>query len=275
MKSILLIEDDAIIGESLMQRFEIEGMHVTWCRRLAEATLALERLPGAVVSDVRLPDGIATQWFTQLSVEQKSLPWFFLTGYGSVGEAIEAIRAGAREYLTKPFDIEALVGLVQRALHQQIQEDDEAVLGVSPAMRRAEATIRKVASQKVSVLLTGESGVGKEVAARLLHDSSPAHGAAEFVAVNCAAIPESMMEAEFLATRREPSQEQCAHTRAILNAPTREHCFWTNLVSCQQQCRPSFFGHCRKNAFSDLARKELPRANFASLRPPTGTSMPR
>ncbi|QNN57916.1 sigma-54-dependent Fis family transcriptional regulator [Diaphorobacter ruginosibacter] len=197
MKSILLIEDDAIIGESLMQRFEIEGMHVTWCRRLAEATLALERLPGAVVSDVRLPDGIATQWFTQLSVEQKSLPWFFLTGYGSVGEAIEAIRAGAREYLTKPFDIEALVGLVQRALHQQIQEDDEAVLGVSPAMRRAEATIRKVASQKVSVLLTGESGVGKEVAARLLHDSSPAHGAAEFVAVNCAAIPESMMEAEF------------------------------------------------------------------------------
>ena len=197
MNTILVIEDDAIMGESLAQRFELEGLRVNWCRRLAEARDPLDRLPSAIVSDVRLPDGLATEWFVDLPDKLRSLPWFFLTGYGSVNDAVTAVRAGAREYLTKPFDIEHLVAMVHAAVSVVPNAEDTAVLGVSPAMRRVEAMVHKVAIQRVSTLLTGESGVGKEVAAKLIHQLDPRNGRGEFVAVNCAAIPETMMEAEF------------------------------------------------------------------------------
>lgn len=195
MKSILLIEDDPIMGESLVQRFELEEFEVHWCRRIAEASKVLEKRWSAVVSDVRVTDGLATRWFVDLPEPVRALPWFFLTGYGSVDDAVAAIRSGAREYLTKPFDIEQLVALVQQASAPAERQPDDAVLGVSPAMRRVEAMVRKIARQRVSVLLTGESGVGKEVAAQLIHSLGARRG--EFIAVNCAAIPETMMEAEF------------------------------------------------------------------------------
>jgi DNA-binding NtrC family response regulator len=197
VKSVLLIEDDAIMGESLAQRLELEGLKVQWCRSLADAQGHLEFDHAAVVSDVRLPDGLATHWFVGLPASVRARPWFFLTGYGSVNDAVAAIRAGAREYLTKPFDIEHLVGMVHEAAASGPVDDPEVVLGVSPAMRRVEGLVHKVAPQRISVLLTGESGVGKEVVAQLIHDLDPRPDKGEFVAVNCAAIPEAMLEAEF------------------------------------------------------------------------------
>jgi DNA-binding NtrC family response regulator len=149
-----------------------------------------------VISDVRLGNGLATRWFIDLPDAQRALPWFFLTGYGSVNDAVATVRAGAREYLTKPFDIERLVAMVQGA-SSPTQAPDDSVLGISPAMRHAEALVRKVAKQRVSVLLTGKSGVGKEVAAQLIHQLGDRAGKGEFIAVNCAAVPETMMEAEF------------------------------------------------------------------------------
>lgn len=196
-KKLLLIEDDPILGESLVQRFEIEGVAVTWCRRLAEAQLQIERHWGAVVSDVRLPDGLASEWFTQLAVHVRRLPWFFLTGYGSVNDAVSAMQAGAREYLTKPFDIEKLVSLVLDALATGSRAPADALLGISPAMRRVEELVRKLARQKTSVLIMGESGVGKEVAAQMIHRLDDRSKSGAFVPVNCAAVPEAMMEAEF------------------------------------------------------------------------------
>lgn len=196
MRSLLLIEDDPIMGESLMQRFQLEGYEVAWFRRLSEADMLPDEPWDAVVCDVRLPDGLATDWFAQLPAAARAMPWFFLTGYGSVNDAVAAIRAGAREYLTKPFDIERLVSLVHLSVATDRPEDD-AVLGVSAAMRRVEAMARKIARQRVSVLLTGESGVGKEVAAQLIHSLDPRSAQGEFIAVNCAAVPETMMEAEF------------------------------------------------------------------------------
>lgn len=197
MRPLLLIEDDPIMGESLMQRFQLEGFEVTWCRRLAEVDLESGDAWVAAISDVRLPDGLATDWFARLPAEARALPWFFLTGYGSVNDAVAAIRLGAREYLTKPFDIERLVALIDNAVATDEPRDDSVVLGISQAMRRVEAMVRKVARQRVSVLLTGESGVGKEVAAQLVHRLDPRSAQGDFVAVNCAAVPETMMEAEF------------------------------------------------------------------------------
>jgi DNA-binding NtrC family response regulator len=196
MKTLLLIEDDPIMGESLVQRFDLEGFDVRWCRSLAEATTQLQTPWNVVVSDVRLSDGLATRWYVDLPESCRLQPWFFLTGYGSVNDAVAAMRAGAREYLTKPFDIERLVALVQESISPSPAPTPVAVLGISVAMQKVEATVDKVARQRVSVLLTGESGVGKEVAAQLIHTLSTA-SKGKFVAVNCAAIPDTMMEAEF------------------------------------------------------------------------------
>ncbi|MEI8324402.1 MAG: sigma-54 dependent transcriptional regulator [Betaproteobacteria bacterium] len=212
MKSILLIEDDAIMGESLAQRLEIEGLNVRWCRSLAEAERYATPGNSAVVCDVRLPDGLATDWYVQLPAAVRNVPWFFLTGYGSVNDAITAVRAGAREYLTKPFDIEKLVGLVQAALANAPAPDAKVVLGISAAMRKVEAIVTKVAQQKVSVLINGESGVGKEVAAQLIHSLDPRTSKGDFVAVNCAAIPETMLEAEFF-----------GYEKGAFSGATRQH----------------------------------------------------
>ena len=98
MTSILLIEDDPIRGESLMQRFELEGLPVRGCRRLREARAPLLPLPPAVVSDVRLPDGLATECFVALPATVRALPWFFLTGYGSVNDAVAAVQMEGERY---------------------------------------------------------------------------------------------------------------------------------------------------------------------------------
>jgi DNA-binding NtrC family response regulator len=202
MKSVLLIEDDSIMGESLAQRLELEGFDVQWCKSLVEADGKLAQPYSAVISDVRLTDGLATDWFVKLPATVRAMPWFFLTGYGSVNDAVAAIRAGAKQYLTKPFDIEKLMELVNGAIVEMPEADEDSVLGVSAAMRRVEALVRKVALQRVSVLLNGESGVGKEVAADLIHKLDPRPGKKEFIAVNCAAIPETMLEAEFFGYER-------------------------------------------------------------------------
>jgi DNA-binding NtrC family response regulator len=202
MKSVLLIEDDSIMGESLAQRLELEGFDVQWCKSLLEAHGKLAQPYSAVISDVRLPDGLATDWFVDLPATVRAMPWFFLTGYGSVNDAVAAIRAGAKQYLTKPFDIEKLVELVNGAIVEMPVVDEDSVLGVSAAMRRVETLVRKVALQRVSVLLNGESGVGKEVAAKLIHKLDPRLGKKEFVAVNCAAIPDNLLEAEFFGYER-------------------------------------------------------------------------
>ena len=197
LKKLLLIEDDPILGESLVQRFEIEGVDVQWSRRLADTVVQIDQPWGAVISDVRLPDGLATEWFATLPDRTRAIPWFFLTGYGSVDDAVGALRAGAREYLTKPFDIEKLVAMVLDVLIAQPDAAVQTVLGISPAIRRVEELLRRVARQKSSLLLMGESGVGKEVAARLIHDLDTRPVKGEFIPVNCAAVPEAMMEAEF------------------------------------------------------------------------------
>ena len=196
MLSLLLIEDDPIIGEALTQRFDLEGFRTVWCRRLANAAIQLNEEWNAIVCDVRLPDGIATHWFAELPDSVRARPWFFLTGYGSVNDAISAIRAGAREYLSKPFDIEELVNKVRQAQGAP-EQIEAATLGVSAAMRLVESRVHKVSRQKVSVLLTGESGVGKEIAAQMIHSLDARMPKGKFIAVNCAAVPETMAEAEF------------------------------------------------------------------------------
>jgi DNA-binding NtrC family response regulator len=280
MKTLLLIEDDPIMGESLVQRFELEGYEVRWCRRLSEADVELNSLPGAgggaatglsaVISDVRLMDGLATQWFLELNAAQRALPWFFLTGYGSVNDAVATVRAGAREYLTKPFDIERLVSLVQEASSPAAPAADEAVLGISPAMRHAETLVRKVARQRVSVLLTGESGVGKEVAAQLIHqwgDHGGTNGGktarkGEFIAVNCAAVPETMMEAEFFGYEKNAFTGAARLHRGYLERANGGTLFLDEVGELPASMQAKLLRALQERSFFRLGAEKVTRSDF-------------
>jgi len=262
MKNLLLIEDDPIMGESLVQRFEIEGFEVHWCRRVAEATAALDAGFSAVISDVRLADGLATRWFVDLPEALRALPWFFLSGYGSVNDAVAAIRAGARDYLTKPFDIEHLVALVHQASSPAAAALDDAVLGISPAMRRVEALVRKVSVQRVSVLLTGESGVGKEMAALLIHQLSERAGKGEFVAVNCAAVPETMMEGEFFGYEKNAFTGAARMHRGYLERADGGTLFLDEVGDLPTSMQAKLLRALQERSFFRLGSERITRSNF-------------
>ena len=262
MKTLLLIEDDPIMGESLVQRFELEGFEVTWCRRLAEAADALPTGFCAVISDVRLTDGLATHWFVSLPAAQRAMAWFFLTGYGSVNDAIASVRAGAREYLTKPFDIERLVLLVQEASSPASPPPVAGVLGVSAAMRRAEALVHKVAGQRVPVLLTGESGVGKEVAAQLIHQLGEHAKPGEFIAVNCAAVPETMMEAEFFGYEKHAFTGAARAHRGYLERADGGTLFLDEVGELPASMQAKLLRALQERSFFRLGSERVTRSNF-------------
>lgn len=262
MKSLLLIEDDPIVGEALVQRFELEGFKVNWSRRLAEAAEALPAGFSAVISDVRLTDGLATQWFIELPAAQRELPWFFLTGYGSVNDAVATVRAGAREYLTKPFDIERLVAMVEAACSPAAVLNEDSVLGISPAMRHAESLVRKVAKQRVSVLLTGESGVGKEVAAQLIHQLGERAGKGEFVAVNCAAVPDTMMEAEFFGYEKNAFTGAARMHRGYLERADGGTLFLDEVGELPASMQAKLLRALQEKSFFRLGSEKVTRSDF-------------
>lgn len=208
---LCLIEDDAIMGESLADRFRLEGFEVDWHRRAADARLALARRRyDAVISDIRLPDGDGGQVFLKLLEENdapvRPPPFVFITGFGTIDRAVELMKAGAADYVTKPFDLDRLVERMQSLCESRTDSLGRGELGVSPAMRRIVATMPRLAAQAETLLISGESGVGKEFVARLFHQHlcgiASTYQKRTFVAVNCAALPETLMEAELFGFER-------------------------------------------------------------------------
>jgi DNA-binding NtrC family response regulator len=188
-----LVEDDPIMGESLVQRLALEGITVRWWQRGREAVAALaDEKVEAVICDLRLPDLDGEVLFREASGHAETPPFLFITGHGNVDQAVQLMRAGAADYVTKPFDMDEF--LLRLAELMPPRRADEAVLGVSEPMRAVERLFRRLAAVGSTVLITGETGTGKEVAAKFLHASS-AH-AKPFMAVNCAAIPADLMESE-------------------------------------------------------------------------------
>lgn len=211
---LCLIEDDAIMGESLVERFRIEGLACDWFRDGASATRALrDRRYDLAVSDLRLGDmgGDAVFRWAQAALAPPP-PFVFITGYGTVDQAVALIKEGARDYVTKPFDLDAFI--------QKIGEwvpggggVEAYALGVSPALQRIAASLPRIAGAGSTVLVVGESGVGKERVAAALHAACPQTGARPFVAVNCGALAESLLEAELF------GYEKGAFTGAVRTKP--------------------------------------------------------
>ncbi len=190
-----LLEDDPIMGESLVQRLALEGTVVRWWKTGREAISELNRAkPEAVICDIRLPDMSGEEVFRELAGAGSIPPFLFITAFGDIDHAVGLIRAGAGDYVTKPFEMPDFLDRLEGILPDVADTDGDTALGRSDSMRNVSQSLRRIARRKTAVLLTGETGVGKEVCAKFLHDAGGSDR--PFMAVNCAAIPADLMEAE-------------------------------------------------------------------------------
>lgn len=205
MSRILLVEDEDVIRTELGRLLARHQHDVTLAATLAEARreFAASRFE-LVISDLRLPDGAGTE----LIAETGSIPVLIMTSYATVPSAVEAMKLGAVDYISKPFAHKDLVAAVERILeqHRAVAEAQSSkpeviaavfagIVGQSPKMRDVFERIRRVGPTRSTVFIQGESGTGKELVARAIHEASP-RCRGPFVAVNCAAIPEGLIETE-------------------------------------------------------------------------------
>ncbi|HCO44544.1 MAG TPA: sigma-54-dependent Fis family transcriptional regulator, partial [Gammaproteobacteria bacterium] len=192
--AVMVVEDDPALREALCDTLDLAGYRSLAAADGQAALAMLEReRPALVVSDVQMQPMDGDALLQALRRRRPDLPVVLMTAFGTIRHAVQAVRDGAVEYLAKPFEPAALVGMVGQLLPPGADAADAPVAD-DPRSRELLSLAARVADSEVSVLLTGESGTGKEVMARYIHDQSPRRDG-PFVAINCAAIPENMLEA--------------------------------------------------------------------------------
>ncbi len=207
--SALIVDDEHDIRELLAITLGRMGLRVDTAADVAQAKQRLAETPYALcLTDMMLPDGSGQKIIELIAAEYPQTPVAMITAHGNVDAAVTALKAGAFDFVSKPVDIAVLRRLVQTALRLSEEKRSEPasdagsrLLGDSPAMTQLRATIGKLARSQAPVYISGESGVGKELVARLIHDQGP-RAAAPFVPVNCGAIPSELMESEFFGHKR-------------------------------------------------------------------------
>ena len=218
MDRILIIEDEEVIRQAMKRLLERHGYSVEMAESLEDAESNLDlssyRL---IITDVRLPGAPGTDILTMV----KDVPVLVMTSYATVRSAVEAMKMGAVDYISKPFDHDELMLLIERTLdrnnrqrqRETLKSDMEqcypvrGMVGQCPAMNEVRNKIEKVAPTDATVLILGESGTGKELVARALHESSKRSNA-PFVVFNCAAVPENMIEKELFGQAQDSKQNE-------------------------------------------------------------------
>jgi two-component system response regulator AtoC len=225
--SILVVDDDAAVGRVLSALLAQDGHRATLANSAETALATLEKATfDLVISDVRMPGMDGLQLLKVLRARQPELPVVLLTAHGTVPLAVEAMREGAADFLQKPFDREEVLFVVKKVLasSQSTREappqrpvadaGTDGMLGAAPALDEARALIRRAAATSSTVLILGETGTGKELAARAIHTLS-ARAKQPFVRLNCGALPEALIESELF------GYEKGAFTGAVARKPGR------------------------------------------------------
>jgi two-component system nitrogen regulation response regulator GlnG len=210
MKPIWIVDDDHSIRFVLEKALAREQLAVRSFSSGRDVLAALDDdEPQVLVSDIRMPGGSGIELLSKVKARMPGLPVIVMTAYSDIDSAVSAFQGGAFEYLPKPFDVPKAVELIRRAVDESLREDVvEAgpgampeMLGQAPAMQDVFRGIGRLSQSHVTVMITGESGSGKELVARALHKHSPRSGG-PFVAINTAAIPKDLLESELFGHER-------------------------------------------------------------------------
>jgi DNA-binding NtrC family response regulator len=213
---LLVVDDDDDLRELLVTGLGAQGYDVVGCASAEKALAALvDQRFDVILADLALPGMNGIELCARVIDERPEQVVMVITAFGSMKSAIAAIRAGAYDYITKPFDVEAVGLRMARVVREQgireearrlravveVKESFGGILGSSAAMQKVYDLLERVSDSEASVLVTGESGTGKELVARALHDRGPRRGG-PFVAVNCSAVPENLLESELFGHAR-------------------------------------------------------------------------
>jgi two-component system nitrogen regulation response regulator GlnG len=214
MKPIWIVDDDQSIRFVLEKALLREGLTTRSFTNPREVLAALATVEGSegpqvLVSDIRMPGGSGLDLLTQVKLQLPALPVIIMTAFSDLDSAVSAFQNGAFEYLPKPFDLPKAIELIRRALEESQREDvaeelmadTPEMLGQAPAMQDVFRAIGRLSQSNVTVMITGESGSGKELVARALHKHSP-RSSGPFVAINTAAIPKDLLESELFGHER-------------------------------------------------------------------------
>jgi len=213
---VLIVDDDIDLGQMIVVGLEPRGITAVFVTNPEEALRTIsERDFDAIVTDLNMPQGGGLHLCTQVNENRPDIPVIVITAYGSLEAAIGAIRSGAYDFVTKPFNLDVLVLALERAIRQRRTRDEvrrlrrvisdsqhfEEIIGNSPVMLDIYDLLNRLTDSDATVFLSGESGTGKEVAARALHTRSRRRNG-PFVAINCAAMPGNLLESELFGHAR-------------------------------------------------------------------------
>jgi DNA-binding NtrC family response regulator len=212
---LLIVDDEASLRDFLAIVFEDEGWEVATAASLEEARRAVQkREPDLILCDLMMPDGSGIDLLRELKTQGLASPVIMITAYTSTKSAVDALKAGAHDYIAKPFDIDELKIIVRKAVEHRELEDENLhlrsaleerftfsnIIGKSRRMQEIFNIVTRIARTNSTILITGESGTGKELIARAIHYHSGRRG--KFVSINCGALPEQLLESELFGHER-------------------------------------------------------------------------
>jgi len=246
-KNILLADDEATFRETFAKVLDEEGMEVTAVANGTDAIDAITKQSYAVaILDIQMPGADGIKVLREIMRARPETRVIMITAYGTVEMAVEAIKLGACDYVMKPVMFEDVLAKIQQHFrYLELQKENREltdeldgkfdigqIVGQTPAMQAVFEVIRKVARTKSNVLITGESGTGKELVAHAIHSLGP-ETRKRFVAVNCGAIPESLLESELFGHKKGSFTSAISDRRGLFESARGGHCSWMKSVICR------------------------------------------
>jgi len=218
---VLIVEDDGVLGGAVTQRLRLEGISVHWSQSVDDGLANLKKFnPALMLCDIKLPDGTGTELYKRAGKLIWETEVIFATAYADIQQAIDLVKAGASDYLIKPYDINGLVGRIKSSLARAdlprgVKTSLRDFYYETPEMAMVVSHLKRLAREDFSILIMGESGTGKEMAAKLVHEVS-VRSISPFIAVSCADITETMMEGKYFGREVSPASNLAAPAIGLL-----------------------------------------------------------